>query len=234
MAVLVAVHGEGPPRLHYLGIAVLAGLCGTVGLAALYRGLAVGDMSVVAPISATAAVVPVLVGVATGDRPSAGQGVGIAMALGGVVLVSLEPRAGGARGRAAGVGLAVVAALSFGVLLVALDAASEGDPLWSTLVMRSTSLTLFVVAALVVRPSFALAAADVGALAVIGLLDAGGNALFALASTRGLLTVVAVLAQLYPVVTVLLARFLLGERVSGSQRVGVAGALAGVALITAA
>lgn len=231
---VVLVRGESAPAARYLGYAALAGLSGAVGLAALYRGLAVGSMSVVAPISATAAVVPVVAGVVTGERPSTAQGAGIALALAGVVLASRDPGAAGrGRGVAAGVGLALVAAVSFGLLLVALDAASEGDALWGTLAMRTTSFGALAVTAAVLRANVSPDRADLPALLAVGLLDTAGNALFALASTESLLSVAAVLAQVYPVVTVILARLILGERIARHQQVGVAGALVGVTLITA-
>ena len=234
IALVVAVRGEGPPSAQDLGYAALAGAAGAIGLAALYRGLAVGSMSVVAPISATAAVVPVVFGVLTGERPSPAQGVGIVLAVAGVVLAS-RPRRVDGRGRAVaeGAGLALVAALAFGLLLVALGEASEGDPLWATLGMRVASFSLLVLTALVLRPSFELDERDLPVLVLIGVLDTAGNALFALATTESLLSLVAVLGQLYPVVTVLLARILLGERISPGQGAGVLGAFAGVALITA-
>ena len=233
LALLVAVRGEGPPEARYLLYAALAGIAGAVGLAALYRGLAVGSMSVVAPISATAAVIPVAAGVIAGERPSAAQGAGIALALAGVVLASRErPAEGGGRRVAEGVGLALVAAVSFGLLLVALGAASDGDAPWATLSMRATSFSLLAATALVVRPSLALGRNDLAVLAFIGVLDAAGNALFAMATTESLLSVVSVLAQLYPVVTVLLARVILGERISRLQMVGVVAAFGGIALIT--
>jgi drug/metabolite transporter (DMT)-like permease len=234
IALVVAVRSEGPPEARYLGYAALAGIAGAIGLAALYRGLAVGSMSVVAPISATAAVVPVLFGIAGGERPSAAQNVGIAVAVAGVVLAS-RARAGDGRGRALaeGTGLALLAALAFGLLLVALGEASEGDPYWGTLAMRATSFSLLVLAAAVLRPSLAAARGDLPVLLLVGVLDTAGNVLFAVATTKSLLSLVAVLGQLYPVVTVLLARILLGERLTRGQGVGVVGAFAGVALITA-
>jgi drug/metabolite transporter (DMT)-like permease len=234
IALVVAVRGDGPPAARYLGYAALAGVAGAVGLAALYRGLAVGPMSIVAPISATAAVVPVVFGVLSGERPSPAQGAGIGLAVAGVLLAARAPRADGlGRTVAEGAGLALVAALAFGLLLVALGEASEGDALWGTLTMRATSFGLLVLTALALRPSFALAERDLPVLLLIGVLDTLGNALFALATTKSLLSLAAVLGQLYPVVTVLLARIVLGERLSGGQAAGVASAFAGVALITA-
>lgn len=234
IALVVGIRGEGPPDARYLGYAALAGVAGAVGLAALYRGLAVGSMSVVAPISATAAVVPVLFGVLSGERPSPAQNVGIALAVAGVVLASRARGADGrGRGLAEGAGLALLAALAFGLLLVALGEASEGDPYWGTLAMRVTSFSLLALAAAALRPSLTAARNDLPVLLLIGVLDTAGNVLFAVATTRSLLSLVAVLGQLYPVVTVLLARILLGERLAPAQGAGVVGAFAGVALITA-
>ena len=233
IGLVVAVRGEGPPELEAIGYAVLAGLAGAVGLAGLYRGLAVGSMSVVAPITATGVVVPVAVGLGTGDDLSPAQAAGIALAIGGVVLAAREPSADGSARVAAGAGVAAVAALAFGLILVALDAAADADALWATLVMRATSWSIWFVGLALLRPSLAVGAADLRALALVGVLDTGANALFGLASTRGLLSVVSVLAQLYPIATVLLARLVIGERISRPQQAGVLAAFAGVALITA-
>lgn len=183
----------GAPLLY----AALAGVAGTVGITALYRGLVVGAMSIVAPISAASGVVPVAVGLATGERPTLPQGLGIALAIVGVVLAS---RAVGDRRSegsvAAGVGLACLAALAFGLLLVALDAASRGDALWGTLILRGTALGLFASAALVVWPSLSLERRDMMTLLAVGVLDTGANALFATAATRGLLSLVSLLAPI--------------------------------------
>jgi drug/metabolite transporter (DMT)-like permease len=100
-------------------------------------------------------------------------------------------------------------------------------------ISRSCSLVLVLIAALVARPQLPRDAGSVGALAVIGVLDLGANGLFAIATTEGLLSVVAVLGSLYPAVTVVLARFVLAERVSRLQEVGVGLTLAGVVAISA-
>ena len=233
IGLVVAARGDGPPGGAALGYASLAGLAGAVGLAALYRGLAVGSMSVVAPITATGVVVPVAVGLATGDDLSAAQATGIVLAIAGVVLAAREPASDGGARIAAGVGIAALAAVAFGLVLVALDAAADADALWATLVMRATSWSVWLAGFALLRPSLAVSAADLRALALVGLLDTGANALFGLASTRGLLSVVSVLAQLYPIATVLLARLVLHERISRPQQAGVAAAFVGVALITA-
>lgn len=234
VAAVVAARGDEPPATRFFVYAVLAGFTGAVGIGALYRGLAVGAMSIIAPITATGAVIPVVVGVGTGERPTALQGVGLALAFGGVVLAARQPKGEELRGRvAAGVGLALLAALGIGSFFVALDAASEGGVVWALLVQRTVCLALVLAAAVLVRPDFSLSRVDMPPMVAIGALDMAANALFAVASTRGLVSVVSVVASLYPVTTVMLARVLLGERIAGVQQVGVAAALSGVVLITA-
>jgi drug/metabolite transporter (DMT)-like permease len=191
-------------------------------------------MSIVAPITATGAVIPVVVGVATGERPTPLQGAGLLLALAGVGLAArrhggeeLGPRL------AAGVGLALLAAVGIGSFLVALDAASEGGVPWALLVQRAVCLGVVLAAAASVRPHVGLPPVDLVPMLAIGALDISANALFAVASTRGLVSLVAVLASLYPVTTIMLARVLLGERIARAQQLGVASALAGVVLVTA-
>jgi drug/metabolite transporter (DMT)-like permease len=234
VAVIVAVRGEGPPASEQLLYASISGIGGVVGLAAFYRGLAVGAMAVVAPIAATGAVIPVVAGLISGERPTAPQAMGIAAAIAGVVLASREPPEAGRPARAArGVGLALVAACGFGGFFVAMDAASEDDVFWAVLVNRVTSISVLLLAALALRRSLAVPRGEAGVLLLIGTMDIGANALYAAGSTEGLISLVAVLASLYPVVTIVLARLVLHERVRALQRVGIAVALGGVALISA-
>jgi drug/metabolite transporter (DMT)-like permease len=226
---VVLLRGDGPPAGKPVALAILAGGLGIGALAALYRALAVGSMSVVAPIAGTAAVIPVIAGVVIGERPSAVQNIGIALALVGVVLAS---RTAGAAGRS-GVGLAVLAAIGIGFFLVAFDAASEPDPYWASLVQRTTAVTILWTVLLALRAPLRLAPRDRLVLPVIGLLDIAGTTAFAVATTTGLIGVISVLVSLYPVVTVALARFVLHERLTRLQAAGVAVALAGIGLITA-
>lgn len=237
VAVLVAVRGAPAPDARHALYALLGGAVGVLGLAAFYRGLSVGAMSVVAPVSATAAIVPLTVGLATGERPSPLQGAGVGLALVGVVLASREAEVEARRGTrmAAGFGFAVIAALGFGFFFVAINAASgEGaDVLWVTLLLRSSAFSIVLAAALALRPRLPREPASVAVLLLVGVLDMAANGLFAAASTRGLVSVVSVLASLYPVVVVVLARLVLHERIARAQQAGVALALAGVALISA-
>jgi drug/metabolite transporter (DMT)-like permease len=211
--------------------AAAAGAGGAIGLAALYRGMAIGAMGVVAPISALAPLLPLVVGLAAGERPSAVQLLGTGVALASVAVLSSEP--GEQRRRAAGTGLALVAAAGFGSYLVFLDAAADTSVPWAVTIARATAATLAVTGALRVSASVRPPLPVLPALVAVGLADVGANVLFGLASTRGLLAVVSVLASLYPVVTVVLARVVLGERLAISQRLGGAGAIAGAALVAA-
>ena len=230
LLVALAIRGDGPPGgTGWIAWAALASVCGVSGLAAFYRGLATGAMGVVAPISSAAAIVPVVVGLALGERPHPIQAVGIALAIVGVVLASREESGA----NAAGAGLAVVAALGFGTFFVAIARASEHDVLWALTVSRGFSFAFLACATLALRPALPAGGRGLGALAVVGLLDTSANLLFALATTVGLVSVAAVLGSLYPIVTVLLARAVLEERLHTLQRVGAVGALAGAALISA-
>jgi len=232
LAVAVAVRGTAPPGGE-VAWSALAALLGTIGLAAFYRGMAAGAMSVVVPIASVAAAFPVVWGLAQGDHVSFLQELGFVAALGGSVMTSIERR--GERPRfAAGAGWGLLAMLAFGAYYVPFHAAARHDWLWPSLVFRLTSVTLVWSAVLLTRQRPRGLRPHLLALAAVGLLDTGGNVLFAAASSsHGLLSVVSVLASLFPVVTVLLARFTLGERVELSQDVGVVTTLAGVVLISA-
>jgi drug/metabolite transporter (DMT)-like permease len=232
LVVFVAVRGELDWRSFGLGL--LAGIGGGAGLAAFYRALSLGTMSVVSPIVACGAVVPFLLSVATGERPSPIALAGAAAALGGAVLASLDERRGDSPDRARAMALAVVAAIALGLFVYFLGLGSrEGDPLSTLTGARVASLGLLIGVAAVRRSTLRLPRSALWAVAAVGLADVAANALFAFATGHGLLSLVSVLGSLYPVVTVLLAHVLLGERLTRAQQVGVAVALAGVCAIAA-
>jgi drug/metabolite transporter (DMT)-like permease len=210
-----------------------AGLLSAIAITTFYRAMTIGSMSIAAPVLSTSAAVPVLISLAGGDLPSALQSAGIVAALVGVVLASREPEHGhpdpGAQRRS--FLLALVATVAIGFQLVLLSYAADTDPLLGVTGSRLTSVVIFTAAALVVRPPVRREALP--GLTGIGLLDTAANVSYAAATTAGLLSVVAVLSSLYPVVTVGLAHRHLGERLAGSQRAGVALALGGAALISA-
>jgi drug/metabolite transporter (DMT)-like permease len=231
----VALIAQDPvPGGREILLGAASAVAGTAGLACFFRAIAIGKMSLVVPIAATAAVVPVIVGVATGDRPGPLQVAGMIVALAGAVMASREPGEEGERGSlAAGVLLAALSALFIGFFFLAIDGASDGGAVWASLVNRITSVTLLLIAAAVVRPKLSAARPHVPALAAAGTLDVSANLLFAAATTKSLISLVSVAGSLYPVVTVLLARVLLHERVHRIQEAGVIAALCGVVLIAA-
>src|SRR3954447_9520068 len=225
----VALVAQEPvPAARYILFSVLGAIAGTIGLACFLRGMAVGKISLVAPIAAMAAVVPVVVGIATGDRPSTLQGAGMVIALAGAVLASRErdPDGGGGSKLAAGVLLAAASAFAWGWFFLAIDVASDGGAVWASLVNRATSMTILLVAAIFLRPKLRDARPHLGLLAIAGTLDVSANLMFAAASTKGLVSLVSVTGSLYPVVTVMLARVILHERVERVQELGIAAAIA--------
>jgi drug/metabolite transporter (DMT)-like permease len=285
---VLVVEGERPVAA---GVAwgVVAGVGSGLALVLFYRGLAEGTMSVVAPVSACGAIVPVAAALFTGNQPGFLAGVGVLAAITGVVLVS-RPRAPrvqarganpasrgagdviqrpGSSGRSEGparpghlerpgppgrgrsgrvLAMALGAALGFGLFYVFVDAGTAGaasagvtgtggsqsSPLWVIAGARASSLLVLSMIALVGRRSaLRWPGRRIGSVALVGVGDTGANLLFAYAATSGNLAVVGVLGSLYPIATVVLARWLLGERLSGGQNAGVVLALTGVGLLAA-
>jgi drug/metabolite transporter (DMT)-like permease len=220
-----------PPGHENLLPAMGAGAAGALGLAALYRGMAVGAMGIVAPISAASPIVPLAVDMAAGVVPSALQWCGIVVVLGGIVLLAREPGPAAASGVAAGVALAMVAALGFGFFVVGLDAASDGGVAWTILVVRATSTSIAVVAALCLSVTVRPQARLLPSIVAVGAFDTLANVLVAFATTRGPAGIVAVLSALYPVTTIVLARVVLAERLDATRRVGGVLALGGAAVV---
>jgi drug/metabolite transporter (DMT)-like permease len=233
-AVYVLAAGDALPSAEAVAWAAGSGALGVAALAAFYRGLAIGTMSIVAPVAATGGAVPVLVGVLGGERPGSLQVAGIVIALVGVVLAAREPGEHVDRDVArTALGLALVAAVGFGVFLVGLQKATAASGVgWSLLIVRSVQVVILLSAAALLRPRIALAPRALAPIAAVGAGDLIANAMFATATTLGLLSVVAVLGSLYPAMTVVLARTFLEERVSRIQEIGVAAVLAGVVAIS--
>jgi drug/metabolite transporter (DMT)-like permease len=278
--------GHGWPGLQAVWPVMLGGLASVVAISCFYKALAIGTMSIVAPISATNALIPFAVGIAAGERPAAIQLAGVVLAAVGVIFVAVEPaRNGGTIGAAAlpgepaiepeearalfrrddlavpapatgipvaavprsggpalrpsrgaqrrAVMLSLLAAVCMGLVLVGYDATARYDPLWAMLAGRLSSAIIFAALFLVLRPHVKVERSALPFIVAVGILDTGANGLFALATTQGYLSLVAVLGSLYPVVTVLLAFGLLRERIAPHQMAGAAATLAGVALIAA-
>ncbi|HET6816136.1 MAG TPA: DMT family transporter [Mycobacteriales bacterium] len=216
----------------YIGWALAGAVIGVVALSCFYAALAEGTMGVVAPIAAVGVIVPVAVGVGEGDRPGALQGIGVLLAFAGVFLAAGPQRdESGERASRRPLVLAAVAAAGFGSVLVCVAHGARSSTVMTLLTMRATSVLLLGLLAVTGRAAISARPRDLPLLAMIGAGDVGANAAMAVASTHGLLSVVAVLSSLYPAVTVVLARFVHAERLTPVQASGVVAALAGVALI---
>ena len=236
VAIVGLDHSSHPAREDIV-IGVVAGIVGMVSVALFYRGLAIGRMGMVAPITAVvSAIVPVAWGLTFGERPSALALVGVALAVGSVALISSEagdpPHEPVSRSRTP-LFLALGAGLGFGAFFVLYSNAGAHSGMWPLLASRWTSATLLaLVFAFVPRarrdpPSRRALPLIAGA----GLFDAAANGFFLAAARTGLLSIVGAVSSLYPVSTVLLARGVLHERFHRVQIIGLAIAAVGVVLI---
>jgi drug/metabolite transporter (DMT)-like permease len=230
---VVALILGGTPSGADLGYGALGGLAGLAGVAMLYRGLASGSMSLVAPVTGVVAVVvPVAIGVGSGERPQLLQYLGMLLAVTAVALLSI----GGSttvRIRRGTLLLAVGAGVGFGLFYVALAHTSTDANMWPLVAARAASVVALVAACIGARrvPGFG----RTNPLVIIGagVFDVTANALYLLSVHGGLLAVVAVLVSLYPVSTVVWSMIVLGERLRPQQVAGVGVALEAVVLITA-
>ena len=233
LVVVAALSGDLVLDTATMGWGLFAGVAGALGLTALYQALSTGVMGVVAPISSTSVLVPVLVGVATGDDLSPLQILGIVVAVVGIVLAGgpqiREFRTGGHRP----IVWALAAAVLIGFSLVGLAYGSETSAVSTLLCQRVVYVVVLVSMVLATRAPRRPARRHLLPLAAVGAGDITANGLFAVASRRGPLAVIAVLASLYPVATVLLARQLHHERLERVQLLGVVGAFAGVTAVVA-
>jgi drug/metabolite transporter (DMT)-like permease len=240
LALLIpALPSASPSRADLLWGAA-AGLTGGVGVALLYRALAIGTMAVVAPTTAVCAVaIPVLVAVVLGERPVPLAIAGIVLGIISILLVSqqqtertAEQQTGAHRARLPpGVGTAFASGVAIGFFLISLARTRSEGGMWPLLMARMVSVLLFATLALATRASFRMSKRVAALACTAGVIDMLANALYLLASRQGQLSVVVTLTSLYPASTVLLARIILHERLSIWQVTGVVCALAAVTLI---
>jgi drug/metabolite transporter (DMT)-like permease len=214
--------------------ALAGGLSGVLGLGCFYRALAIGTMSVVAPISSAGVALPVVVGIATGNRPSVVTAAGLAAIVAGVVLASREQHEDA---EAAEVGrtailLALLSAVGFGGFFALTDAPADASVAWTLVLARSAALPFVAGVIVATRPAWPTPRFSLG-IALVGCIDLLATSLIAIANTKGDLSVVSVLGGMYPVATVLLAAGILHERVRPPQVAGIVCALGGVALVAA-
>ncbi|MEQ4719167.1 DMT family transporter [Nonomuraea sp. B19D2] len=224
----------GTVSTQALAWGLAAGLSGATGLVLFYRALATGVMSVVAPTTAvTSAALPVVFGLATGERPAFWALVGVVLALGAVLLVS-QDKSADRRGSLTSVLTALAAGAGFGGFFILLAMAPHEAGLWPLVGARLSSVTAVALLAVATRRALKPGPGSLHIIVAAGVLDMAANVLYLLAQQDGLLSLVAVLVSLYPASTLLLARRVLGERLHGIQVAGVACALGAVALIAVA
>jgi len=230
----VGMRGASLPRDPNLLFAVWGGAAGIGGLYCFYRGLAVGAISIVVPISALCVMLPVITGLVRGEVLHPIQGLGMVIAVGGGVMVSLEKSSAAKKKRlAAGVVPALGAALGFGAFFVVMDLAGTVDPLWAAMVSRLSFFLFLLPAVIYKRPTLKVKANHLPAVFAIGLLDAAAAFSYTAATTKGMLSLVSVVSSLYPAVSVILAALILKERLHGFKFCGVVLAILGIVLISA-
>ena len=228
-----------------LAWSLAGGGAGFVGVLLMYTALGLAPMNVISPVTAlTSAAVPVVAGVAYGERPSAGAWIGIALGLAAIAMVSRSPDPapgesptdlavlhGRASGRA--IALALIAGVGFGAYFICLARADADSGLWPVVLARLASSALTIPVAVRMRAIHRLGGSLLILAGASGVLDAAANLFFLLASREGLLSLASVITSLYPAGTVLLAAVLLRERTTGLQRVGFVVAVAAVVLVAA-
>jgi drug/metabolite transporter (DMT)-like permease len=232
IAAVVGARGVGWPGAEAMLPAGVAGVMGALCIVTFYLALSYGPVSIVAPVLASSASIPVVYGLVRGERPSLVQLAGLAATLAGVMLVSWTDGGGHARGRR-GIGFGVMAALLLGTLLVFFSRASAVDPYWAPFVLRAVSMS--TIGAFIVVRGFVPRVDRRGlvVIASIGVLDVLANLAYSVSTTLQLLSITAVLSSLFPVVTVALARIHLGERVTRVQGAGSVLTMMGVLMVAA-
>jgi drug/metabolite transporter (DMT)-like permease len=215
-----------------------AGISGGIGVAFLYRALAVGTMAVVAPTTAViAAMIPVLFAFAVGERLRPLTFAGVALALVAIFLVSrpasaqTDSAASTRRGFPPGFGLALLSGISVGIFFLSLARTSMAAGMWPLIAARISSITLFVTIAFIAKRTLLMDRTATATATLGGALDMAANAVYMTAARIGPLSIVVTLASLYPASTVILARLILHEHLSRAQIAGIACALVAVALI---
>jgi len=228
----VLASGEAVPAGRDLAWGAAAGVAGAVGLALLYRGIAGGLVAIVSPTAAlVGAGIPVAFGILSGERPSPAALAGSAICLPAILLLSWERGGADRRALRSALAHALLSGTFIGLFFIALARSSPGSGLWPVLAARGASITLLVVAAFLSRQRLAVSRAGALPTLVAGVTDMAANVLFLLATREGLLSLAVIVASLYPAPTVLLARVFFREHIPPVRALGLALAVAGIALI---
>lgn len=233
IAGIVLVQGTPLPNNNALMWAALSGAAGVFALYLLYQGLSIGPMAVVAPISGTGVILPVLFGLLNGDSLTVLQVAGILAAIVGTFFASREKKESRSSTQVVrGLNYALASAIGVGLYFIFMDIASETDPYWASLGMRVSYGLLLVPILLLTRTPLKGVRPHLFPIAAMGIIDALAGFSFALASTLGMLSVVSVISALYPGVTVMLSSIFLKERLQTTQTIGVLLALIGIVLLS--
>jgi drug/metabolite transporter (DMT)-like permease len=230
-ALLVA--GQAPPRSWDAAILIIAGVATAIGLVAFYRALAIGTMSIVAPIIAAEVLIPVAAGLFRGERPGPHAYAGMVLTVGGVVLISWAKRGKSDRIARSAVLLAILTAVCWGFLLLAFGISGRESPYWAVFDTRVASAVVLVLYVMATGRGLPLKGQNLPALCLVGLLLTAANIFFTEAAGVGYLSVVSILGSLSPVVVTGYAQVLLGERLTVRQWAGFATVFAGVILLSA-
>jgi drug/metabolite transporter (DMT)-like permease len=233
LAVIVPLTSTSNPSGADLAWGAAAGAAGAVGIIALYHALANGAMTVVAPITGVvAAVVPVAVGLAIGERPGALALVGVAMAIVSVALIGGLVGVPHVRTPASLVMVALLSGASFGLLFVFYDQPGDDSGMWPLLGARLASGPILAMTYVATRPHGRIDRKTAVIAMLVGVLGTSANFFYLLAARRGLLTIVAVVVSMYPASTVLLATVFDGERMRRPQLIGLVIAAVALVLVT--
>jgi drug/metabolite transporter (DMT)-like permease len=228
LALLALLFAESLPSLVDMLWGAAAGLSGLLGIVAFYRALAIGQMGIISPVTAViGSTVPVAVGIVTQGFPTSLQAVGFVLGIAGVALVS-GPRGNNDRPR--GLGLALAAGVGFAGFFILISRVETNSTLWPLVIARIASIAAMLTTASVTRREWK-PTGSYPLIALAGCADAGGNAFFLLAAQTGRLDVAVVLSSLYPAITTLLAGIILHEKLTPTQKLGVALALTAVPII---
>lgn len=231
-AVALVAARQAPPGGWDFFLLIVTGVATAAGLVMFYKALAIGTMSVVAPIIASEVLIPVGAGILLGERPGAGAYAGMVLTVGGVVLISWARR--GKRDHVArrAVILAVLTAVCWGFMLLIYGTVGKASPIWAVFDTRVTSAVVLAGFVLLTGRGLSLKGESVPVLAAIGILLAAANLLFILASGIGYLSVTSILGSLSPVVVTAYAQVLLHERLAPRQWAGFAAVFAGIVLLS--
>lgn len=229
-SVALFMAGPGPSRETILW-SLIAGVSAAFTMVIFYKAMAVGRMSIVAPISATGVALPVIFGLVSGEPITGLQGFGLAAAAIGSILAGWELNEDGRSVATKGLGLAVTAAIAIGISFIITDNAAEKSPYWAAFYLRLAYFIIILGLALALKPNLRVDRRNLPVIAVGGILDNLAGFSFTIATSLGLLTIVSVVSSMYPVVTVLLSVFLLKERPARHQYLGVCLAILGIGFI---